>query len=245
MVSKCARRIVVAALVLLGAVGAGARELPREPATRDPTVRAKWLVELGDAYLENGAVAKACRAFEDATVVLPAWWIARLNAVKCGRLVGAPIEALLEHLRQAEAAFPRGPLIPLQRGILYEDQGDLDAARAAYRAAMELAPWMREARRRLAEVSITAGDHATARAVLEGLVAEAPRDLIARTRLADVYVMTGEASLAAAQLEEVVLGSAFPRRVRVRLVRLYESLGATKDVERTLRALDAGGSAGR
>lgn len=228
---------MVLALIVLLPIAALARELPREPATRDPIVRAKWLVDLGDAYLENGSVAKACRAYEDATIVLPAWWIARVDAVKCGRLIGAPFEALLEHLRQAEIAFPKGPLIPLQRGILYEDHGDLDGARKAYRAAVELAPWMREGRRRLAEVSIQTGDQTTARAVLERLVAEAPDDLIARTRLADVYVRLGVPKLAAEQLEEVARGSGFPRRVLVRLTRLYEGMGAKKDLERTRKAL--------
>lgn len=236
-----ARRATAGLLALLLA-GAGAsavgRELPREPATRDPVVRARWLVELGDAYLENGAVAKSCRAYDDAVTALPAWWLARLGAVRCGRLMGRPFGELLAHLEAAEEAYPLGPLIHLQKGVLYEDHGDLEPARAAYRKVLSLAPQMREARRRLADLAIAAQDWAGAQVELEALVDSGRPEPIARTRLADVYVHLGATREAAKQLEEVARESRFRRGALVRLARLYESLGDTRNRDRVRGELD-------
>lgn len=231
-------RAVGAAVLCLLAGGAAARELPREPATRDPVAKARWLVELGDAHLENGAVAKACKAYDDATEVLPTWWIARLGAVRCGRLVGRPVEELAAHLEAAEQAYPTGPLIHLQRGILSEDQGDLAGARAAYDMALDLAPQLREARRRLAAVAMASGDWGTARAELERLVEGPAADPLARVQLARAYEQLGLPTEAAAQLEHVVRAAPFRRGAQVRLMRLYERIGDARAAARVRQELD-------
>jgi tetratricopeptide (TPR) repeat protein len=212
-------------------------ELPPEPKTKDSSERAQWLVAVGDAWLSHGVVPEACAAYEGAVKLLPPWWIARLNAARCGRMMGAPMEAVEAHLQAAIRSFPRGAILFVHLGQLYEDWGEVDKARAAYGSALQLAAWMTEPRRRLAELARAAGDAERARQELEALVEAAPSDLQARNVLAEVYAQLGRKEEAALQLEAVARGSRFPISALARLERLYAEMGATEHLTRVRKLL--------
>lgn len=215
-----------------------ADELPREPMTQDPAVRAQWLVSLGDAHLGRGAIVEACRSYEEAVRLLPAWWIARFDYVKCGRLLGVGRERLEENLREAIRSYPKGAMLYLQLGFVAEDYGDSAKAREAYEQAVRLAPWRADARFRLAEMDLSDGDLEGAAAALSALVEVAPDNVVARNRLADVYLKLGRPADAAQQLEVVARRSRYVSTALVRLERIYAEIGPPDALARVRRALD-------
>jgi predicted Zn-dependent protease len=85
-----------------------------------------------------------------------------------------------------------------------EETGDLDGAKAAYAAAVKLAPTL-ALRRKLASLEARHGDPARAIEAWEALRDEDPKDLSAHLELGELFEKAGRPASAEAELREVAL----------------------------------------
>jgi putative thioredoxin len=140
-------------------------------------------------------------------------WLDRLGvgATPPGAAPGAaPVDERVEAARAAERA------------------GDLDAARAAYRAVLDDAPADRDAKAGLARVELVSRAGSADEASLRARLATNPADIEAALALADLDVVNGRAREAFGRLVDLVRRTSGDERdaVREHLVRLFDALPA-------------------
>jgi arylsulfatase A-like enzyme/predicted Zn-dependent protease len=129
---------------------------------------------LGEAHADRGRPAEALPHFEKAVAIQPKLTRNRLN-----------LAAALIELRQYERAdrmlgeivaeSPRFPLAQFNRGLLYDEQGRLEEARAAYAAEVEAYPRHFKARFNLGRVLFRLGDRAGSLQQMREVVELAPK----------------------------------------------------------------------
>ncbi len=119
-------------------------------------------INLGAAYLMLGHYPKAVTVLEKAAALEPGssqLWI-NLGAA----YLGDPQTATLDDHQRAIAAFkraleldPAAPSVDYNLGLIYSDQGDMDAALACFRRAAAINPLDRDAARMLNRLQQTHG----------------------------------------------------------------------------------------
>jgi len=120
--------LLVAALVVSSAHPAAAE--PGDPAA---------VFESALAARDEGRLVLACRHFEQAVALAPAWPLAHYEYARCLRLIGDPEGLAAHHIARAEADLRRPPVF-VEKGRIAEDAGDAEAALAAYDEAIALLP---------------------------------------------------------------------------------------------------------
>jgi tetratricopeptide (TPR) repeat protein len=203
-------------------------------ATENPVVAARQRLLDGRAALAKGSLRDGCALFEEATRILPTWWIPRLEFVQCARLIGVAPEVLLSHLLVALEVDPGKPTLRHLLGVVYEDHGDLQQARAAYAQAIALAPWMPEPRVRLAAMDLHSNRLAEARGHLEALLKGHAHHLVGRNLMAEVLLRMGREREALVHLEVVAARSGYREHALARLALLYQRLGMDAEQTRAL-----------
>jgi aspartate beta-hydroxylase len=120
-----------------------------EAATPSPEISARRAT--ARALHDQGALAEAERAFRDLLRDVPDD-VDALNALAvCAHARRQPDEALT-YLEQARRAHPQHPATLVNLGVLQRERGHLDAAYAALRRGIELAPDLVDARLRFGEL---------------------------------------------------------------------------------------------
>lgn len=230
----------VLALVLLatgigGAIGDASGQ-PPDPASRvrNRADRAARTMRVGDAKLRLGDLRGACGDYAKAIEILPSWWMPRLAIVRCGRFTGLPLKTLTTHAEFAVRARPEIPITHVQYGLVLEEAGDLDAAIAAYQAALRRHSALPEARYRLGMLLSRRRRYKAATRHLEHAVAMRPLMVQARAKLAHLYEKVGRIADAESGLVELLTRSRNPRLAFSRLIRFYRRQGMAKR-ERTAR----------
>jgi len=208
-------------------------------AVDNPIAVARERLLQGRAALAKGALRDGCALFEEATRILPTWWIPRLEFVQCARLIGVAPEVMLSHLLVALEVDPGKPTLRHLLGVVYEDHGDLQQARAAYAQTIALAPWMPEPRLRLAAMDLQSNRLARAHDHLQALLKGHPHHLVGRNLMAEVLLQMGREREALVHLEVVAARSGYRAHALARLALLYQRLGMDEEWRR-IRAEIAG-----
>jgi arylsulfatase A-like enzyme/tetratricopeptide (TPR) repeat protein len=129
---------------------------------------------LGEVYASRRQPAEALPHFEKAVEIQPKLTRNRLNLA--GSLIEVErydrAEALLKEIA---AAHPRFPLVHFNLGLLYEEQGRLAEARAAYAAEVAAFPQQFKARFNLGKVLFALGDRAGSLEQMREVVSLAPK----------------------------------------------------------------------
>ena len=198
----------------------------------DPVRVARERLLKGRAALERGALRDGCALFEEATRILPTWWIPRMEFVQCARLIGVDPEIMLSHLLVALEVDPGKPTLRHLLGVVYEDHGDLQQARAAYAQAAALAPWMAEPRLRLAAMDLQSRRWREAREHLQSLLKGHPHHIVGRNLMAEVLLQMGREREALVHLEVVAARSGYRAHALARLAQLYQRLGMEEEWQR-------------
>jgi tetratricopeptide (TPR) repeat protein len=161
-----------------------------------------------------------------------------LEAARLGLKLGQNLEAVDHHLRWAYALAPDNPRSLHLWGLLEEERGDIEGARAAQRRALALRSDYLEAHVRLAALAQRAKDWAEAERELRVLIAAGDRSVGTRLQLASVQEKGGHPSDAERTLTE--LHRAEPKNAVVTraLADLYQRTGRTKQAQALLKSLD-------
>ncbi len=213
--------------LLLVLVPAFAVAEPPDPVAqaRNDAERAFAKMHEGDALLAKDNLRGACQAFEDAIAILPSWWMPRLAAARCGRVVGMPIARVLEHAELAVRSRPQITLTHLQYGLALEESGRVEEAIAAYEQALGIHADLVEARFRLGFALAKNGKPQQARRHLEQVLSSRPDYVIALVHLAKVYETLGLQPEAERSLQQIVQRSRYPSRAMAQLALYYERHG--------------------
>ena len=142
-------------------------------------------------------------------------------------------EQALALLKESAAKLPNVPEVQLHLGMSFYMMGQMDAARAALRRAVDAPsdfPGKQDALRRLALLGKNSGDSVTPPIVeLEGILKQEPDDVIARLLLGDAYQRQGKFADAAEAYEEAVKTNNQLLPAFIRLQKLYAGpLGNTE-----------------
>lgn len=220
---------IVAAWVCLTLFPAG-RALG-EPAQNDAQRAAQWVTE-GSEAIASGRLGQGCELHRRAVTKLPAWWVAQLEYAKCARLMGASPEEVLAHLDTALAVEPDKASIHQWRGHVLEDGRRWEDARIAYRRAVELAPHLRIAWQRLADLAFKVGDFDDAVHWYQHWLATYPTSSLAWRRLAEVQWKARPSRVAAESMERAAAYSANPGQIWASAARMYAKLGLSQEAAR-------------
>ncbi len=223
----------------------GAASPARTARAADVVAHARELVARGDGDLRAGKPCQACRAFERAATLLPAWWVPHARWLRCGVACAAPRAAVEYHARQAASLAPSIPSVQVAVARAWLALGRRAEAVAHLRAATERAPWMLDARLALARV--LALSHASAqrkeaeaiaRAVAERVGSPALRAVALRlvARLAE---LDGELERAAEAWAALAPSSPHPCAAWSRAYALARRAGDAALRRRARRGLDA------
>jgi tetratricopeptide (TPR) repeat protein len=129
---------------------------------------------IGEVYLERESYAESLPYLERAVETQPK--ITRTRLSLAAALVGAAQYGRAEsELKTILGESPKFPLANYNLGLLYEEQGRLEDARAAYAAEVESFPQGYKARFNLGKVLFRAGDKPGALAQMKEVVKIAPK----------------------------------------------------------------------
>lgn len=155
-----------AAKLLEAASGAGSNE-----------ERARALVALGGAHLEEGRLAEAEKAFERAILYAPARAEVRIGIARAwlGSDLKVGAQRAVQVLLKAAELAPDLPQVHTALGRARERTGERQLAQDSYELALRLDPTYRVARRRLIRLALARNDLSRARAESDRLVADGPK----------------------------------------------------------------------
>lgn len=155
-------------LLAEGGLRSAASSMPSDPRPH------RWL---GSLALAREETDEALRAFRRGLELAPENIPCRVGVSDTLAEMGRPEEALetLEALMN-ESELPPLALLEVRRGMLHEDLGQLEEARAAYERAAELSPDMAEPLNNLAALEREAGDLETAWATQQRAIELSPDD---------------------------------------------------------------------
>ncbi len=199
----------------------------------NPVAVARDRLLKGRGALSRGALREGCALFEEATRILPTWWIPRMEFVQCARLIGVDPEIMLSNLLVALEVDPGKPTLRHLLGVVYEDHGDLHQARGAYAQAVALAPWMPEPRLRLASMDMESSRWSEAKNHLQALLKGHPHYLVGCNLMAEVLLQMGREREAVVHLEVVAARSGYRAHALARLALLYKRLAMDEEWRRT------------
>lgn len=228
-------RLSKTAVGLLLVIAHAAWAEPPEDAIARNAAAAAERMRYGDALFRLEDLRGACAAYRETITLLPSWWMPRLALVRCGRLLGSPIEELLEHAEFAVKARPELPLTHLQYALVLEEAGRDRDATVEYIKALSEHPRLFEAHYRLGVVYERQGDIAGARRHFETALELQSGHVVARTRLADLCERDGDLEAARVHLEALVNRSRFRMQALARLIQFLERHGMN-DLAATRRA---------
>ena len=169
---------------------------------RDPSDAAAWS-NLGAAEQRRNQLAAAQAAYEQSLQRDPGHVGAIVNLAYLLAQRGLPHEALAK-LRAAHELVKDLPAAWAATGSAHERLGNLEAARAAFRQALAIAPQHREARYSLAFVQVLQWELAEAEAIARQLVAEDPAYADGWALLGGVLQAKGEMPAAVSALRRSV-----------------------------------------
>lgn len=153
-----------------------------------------WL-GLGIAALEQKRYRLAGRALGQARDLAPNDPYVAANMVGLLRVLGCAADAL-PLAQQASAQLPEEPLVQLNRWLLEQDLGALEAAAQGYAALSRRWPSMPQAHYHLGHVRLVQGRLDEAASSLQQALSLQPGDAAAHQALVGVYLQRGEAELA-------------------------------------------------
>ena len=161
-------------------------------------------VRLGVSCLRRMKLTDARRAFENAQELSPSSAQPALGLACVYDELGQ-LDQALRHLAVAQAHDPDDPAIAFAVGFCCERSGDMEAATASYRRALDLCPQLRNAYERLAAIAVCRGDWDDAAASYEELAELEPGDLNVLLTLADLYLQGGNPQAACRQFQRALL----------------------------------------
>lgn len=167
-------------------------------------------VRLGIACLRDLRLAEAREAFTAAREL----GTSPLKGVLGLACVADELGELDEAIRQlgiAQAHDPDDPATAFAIGFCQERAGRIDAATAAYTAAQQLCPELRNTHERLAAIALKRGDLATAIAQYRQLAEMEPDDLDVRLTLGALELQRGDAGAGIEEFQRALLIEPEPR----------------------------------
>jgi predicted Zn-dependent protease len=161
-----------------------------------------------------------------------------LEAARLGLKLGTHLEVVDWHLRWAYALAPDNPRGLHLWGLLEEERGDIEGARAAQRRALVLRSDYADARRRLAALAQRVGDWTEAERELSQLISSGDGDTGTRLQLASAQEKSGQTAEAEQTLS--ALHRAQPKNAVVTraLADYYARTGRSKQATALLRSLE-------
>ena len=168
-------------------------------------------VILGDGLLAfrrhaNGVLdpARLLEVLEAGKAVRPD--LARPGPPRCGSLpIWAGVEEAIAVAEEATRRFPMVPSSWYDLGFLQHRRGDTEAAKAALRHTLEIAPHFTAAQQQLAWYCEQEQDYAAARAILERAVVHAPLERDLHCQLAEILWHLNEKDAAIASVTRAIL----------------------------------------
>ena len=161
-----------------------------------------------------------------------------LEAARLGLKLGKNLEAVDMHLRWAYALAPDNPRALHLWGLLEEERGDIQGARAAQRRALALKSDYSEAHVRLAALAQRTGDWAEAEQELRVLIASGDRSVGTQLQLASVQEKGGHLKDAEKTLTDLRRAEPKNAVVTKSLADLYNRTGRTKQATALLKSLE-------
>jgi len=192
---------------------------------RNNASRASQWMHAGDRALREDNIRKACEAYQKAHSVLPSWWMPHLAIVRCGRITGVPIEALLVHATYALRARPQIALAHLEYAAVLEELGRNQEAARAYEAALRIDANRHEARQRLGVLLASLGNLQAARRHLEHAQRHGFDAIQIQLTLARIYEQLNMLSQAEDAFRRVAKRSRYPSQAMARLIRFFDRQG--------------------
>lgn len=161
-----------------------------------------------------------------------------LESARLGLKLGKNLETVDSHLRWAYALAPDNPRALYLWGLLEEERGDFEGARAAQRRALALRSDYLDAHVRLAALAQRAGDWTEAEHELRTLIAAGDASVGMRLQLASVQEKAGHVQDAEKTLAE--LHRAEPKNAVVTrtLADFYKRTGRTKESAALFKSLE-------
>jgi predicted Zn-dependent protease len=187
---------------------------------------------------KSGDDAGALAMAESWVAAEPSSPYGHLESARLGLKLGKNLEAVDHHLRWAYALAPDNPRGLHYWGLLEEERGDIEGARAAQRRALALKSDYLDAHVRLAALAQRVGDWKEAEQELRVLIAAGDRSVGTRLQLATAQEKGGHAKDAEMTLTE--LHRAEPKNAVVTraLADFYNRTGRTKQAAALLKSLD-------
>jgi tetratricopeptide (TPR) repeat protein len=161
-----------------------------------------------------------------------------LEAARLGLKLGRNLEAVDMHLRWAYALAPDNARALHLWGLLEEERGDIEGARAAQRRSLALKADYLEAHVRLAALAQRAGDWAEAEKEFRIIVAAGDRSVGTQLQLASVQEKGGRLKDAEKTLTDLHRAEPKNAVVTKALADLYNRTGRTKQATALLKSLD-------
>jgi putative PEP-CTERM system TPR-repeat lipoprotein len=175
-----------------------------------PKAQAELRALVGTAHLARGQTEDAARAFDDALRLDPSNVTAHLGTARLA--AGAQdLSGAVAHVERALAAAPASVPALLLKGDLLATQSRLDAAEAAYRAAVDAAPSRLAPRLSLIMHLLNVGLPEKAAAEVAAMEATAPRD--PRMLYAKALVLVRQQNFSAAKHAVLQVLKAAPEHV--------------------------------
>lgn len=165
----------------------------------EPTAAQAWL-GLAIAALEQKRFRLAGQALEQARSLAPADPYVAANLAGLLRVQGRSGDAVAL-AQQASDQLPDEPLVQLNRWLLEQDLGALDAAAEGYSTLVRQWPQMPKVHYHLGHVRLVQGRFAEAAASLHQALELQPGDVAAHQALVGLHLQRGEAELALQRLE--------------------------------------------
>ena len=145
----------------------------------------------GDVALTSGRIADAKREFLSALKIDPSFTPSRFRLATAMRQNHefAAAEAALKKVVDSDPAYPG---LALERGLLFEAQGDTDKALAMYKEALEKAPDDVDLKLRIGSAQVRSGHPKQAAKLLREVLAKRPRSAEVNYFLGRAQLLNGE-----------------------------------------------------
>ncbi|MGE3182206.1 MAG: tetratricopeptide repeat protein [Phycisphaerae bacterium] len=174
-----------------------------ERLTHSPRAVDLWL-RLGRLQLFAANLVEAQKAFEIAGEIEPLCRLARIGLACVANELGED-ERTLRLLRAAQVDDPSDPAIAFALALTQERMEDPALSIAAYRAAIDVCPHLRNAYERLAALALVEGNLDEAAACYEQLVEMEPDDIDLLITLGTIQLNMGQPECAIEQFQNALL----------------------------------------